>query len=240
MRPIGAALVETVGVGRGDRVLDVGAGTGNAAIPAASAGATVVASDLTSELLEAGRRSAEGEGLDLEWRQADAESLPFADSEFDHVLSAIGVMFAPHHGRSADEPSPPHRPPGHSRPPQWGDEEHMRSLLGDGDTASRRGATPSGGHLRPAGRVPRLLQDQVRPDGRRYRSVGGDAERVAELDAALENFAARSDRGDGDFALEREYLELIARRAAWRPRRGPRRRAVDAPPGRPARGAPSG
>jgi 2-polyprenyl-3-methyl-5-hydroxy-6-metoxy-1,4-benzoquinol methylase len=57
VRPIGAALVESVGVGRGDRVLDVGAGTGNAAIPAARAGATVVASDLTPELLEAGRRS---------------------------------------------------------------------------------------------------------------------------------------------------------------------------------------
>ena len=105
-----------MGVGRGDRVLDVGAGTGNAAIPAASAGATVVASDLTSELLEAGRRSAEGEGLDLEWRQADAESLPFADSEFDHVLSAIGVMFAPHHGRSADEPSPRTAPRGTAAP----------------------------------------------------------------------------------------------------------------------------
>src|SRR5215470_8275604 len=100
---LGPILAEACGVRPGDRVLDVAAGSGNAAIPAARAGASVVASDLTPELLEAGRRQAEQEGTRLEWRQADAEDLPFADGEFDTVLSCLGVMFAPYHQASADE-----------------------------------------------------------------------------------------------------------------------------------------
>ena len=147
---LGAVLVEAAGVGPGDRVLDVAAGSGNAAIPAALAGASVVASDLTPELLEAGRRQAEQRGVELEWRQADAEALPFADGEFDAVLSCVGVMFAPHHQASADElvrvcrpggtigllswtpegfigqmfatmkPYAPPPPPGAQPPPLWG------------------------------------------------------------------------------------------------------------------------
>ena len=83
-------------------MLDVTAGTGNAAIRAAQAGAQVVASDLTPELLEAGRALAE-QGVSLEWRPADAEALPFGEGEFDTVMSCVGVMFAPHHQASADE-----------------------------------------------------------------------------------------------------------------------------------------
>jgi ubiquinone/menaquinone biosynthesis C-methylase UbiE len=100
---LGARLVEVSGVRRGDRVLDVAAGSGNAAIPAALAGASVVASDLTPELLETGRRRAAEQGAELEWREADAEALPFANAEFDTVISCLGVMFAPHHQPSADE-----------------------------------------------------------------------------------------------------------------------------------------
>jgi SAM-dependent methyltransferase len=158
---LGPVLVEACGVGPGDRVLDVAAGSGNAAIPAARAGASVVASDLTPELFEAGRQEAARQGAQLEWRQADAENLPFADGEFDTVLSCLGVMFAPHHQSSADElirvcrpggtigliswtpegfigqmfatmkPYAPPPPPGAQPPPLWGREDHVRSLLGD-------------------------------------------------------------------------------------------------------------
>jgi len=158
---LGPILVEACGVGPGDRVLDVAAGSGNAAIPAARAGASVVASDLTPELFEAGRAEAARRGAQLEWRQADAENLPFADGAFDTVLSCLGVMFAPHHQASADElvrvcrpggtigllswtpegfigqlfatmkPYAPPPPPGAQPPPLWGREDHLRSLLGD-------------------------------------------------------------------------------------------------------------
>ena len=158
---LGPILVEASKVGRGDRVLDVAAGAGSASIPAAQAGASVVASDLTPELLDSGRRQAEALGVDVTWRQADAEALPFADGEFDAVLSCIGVMFAPHHQASADElvrvchpggtiglvswtpegfigqmfatmkPYAPPPPPGAQPPPLWGREDHVRDLLGD-------------------------------------------------------------------------------------------------------------
>src|ERR671916_193237 len=93
--PLGPVLVEACDVGHGQRVLDVAAGTGNASIPAAQRGATVVASDLTPELLDAGRRRAEAAGVELEWVEADAEELPFPDASFDVALSTFGIMFAP-------------------------------------------------------------------------------------------------------------------------------------------------
>src|SRR4030095_13992520 len=95
--PLGPVLVEAAGVGSGDRVLDVAAGTGNAAIPAAQTGASVIASDLCPELLESGRALAAEQGVELEWREGNAHALPFSDNEFDVVMSCIGVMFAPFH-----------------------------------------------------------------------------------------------------------------------------------------------
>lgn len=159
--PIGERLVEACGIGPGMSVLDVASGTGNAAIPAARRGAGVTASDLTPRLLETGRERAEAEGLELEWVEADAEHLPFADDSFDVVMSAIGVMFAPHHQEAADElvrvcrpggtigllswtpegmlgalfrtmkPFAAPPPPGAQPPPLWGGEDHLRGLLGD-------------------------------------------------------------------------------------------------------------
>ena len=100
---LGPRAVAAADVRPGERVLDVAAGSGNAAIPAALRGAMVVATDLAPELFDAGRRHATEAGAELEWREADAEALPFADDAFDVVLSTVGVMFAPHHQVAADE-----------------------------------------------------------------------------------------------------------------------------------------
>jgi len=121
----------------------------------------VTASDLTPELLQAGQRRPDAQGLDIEWVEADAEHLPFEDASYDVVLSAIGVMFAPHHQVAADElvrvcrpggtvavlswtpegmigdlfrtlkPFAPAPPPGAQPPPLWGSEEHLKGLLGE-------------------------------------------------------------------------------------------------------------
>jgi ubiquinone/menaquinone biosynthesis C-methylase UbiE len=158
---LGPELVRACAVKAGDRVLDVAAGSGNAAIPAAAAGAVVTASDLTPELFDSGRRIAAEQGVALEWVEADAEALPFADDSFDVVMSCVGAMFAPHHQETADElvrvvrpggtiglinwtpegfigqlfatmkPYAPPPPAGASPPPLWGSEEHVRTLLGD-------------------------------------------------------------------------------------------------------------
>src|SRR4051795_2002051 len=79
LTPLGPRLVDACGIGPGMRVLDVAAGTGNASIPAAASGADVTASDLTPELLDAGRERAEAAGVELDWVAADAENLPFED-----------------------------------------------------------------------------------------------------------------------------------------------------------------
>ncbi|WP_426245944.1 class I SAM-dependent methyltransferase [Nocardioides sp. LHG3406-4] len=100
---LGPVLVRACGVSEGQRVLDVAAGAGNAALPAARTGAAVWATDLTPELLDRGRAAAEAEGLDLSWQVADAEALPCRDGEYDVVMSCVGVMFAPHHEASAAE-----------------------------------------------------------------------------------------------------------------------------------------
>lgn len=100
---LGPRLVEAAGITAGQRMLDVAAGSGNVAVPAAATGADVVASDLTPELFPSGRQAASDLGLSLRWQQADAEALPFRTAESDAVLSCVGVMFAPHHQAAADE-----------------------------------------------------------------------------------------------------------------------------------------
>jgi SAM-dependent methyltransferase len=224
--PLGPRLVAACGIAPTMRVLDVAAGTGNAAIPAARAGAKVTASDLTPELLEAGRREAEAGGVKIDWRVADAEQLPFDDESFDVVISSIGVMFAPNHQQAADElvrvcrsggtigllswtpegmiggllrtlkPFAPMPPPGAQPPPLWGSASHLDDLFG--------------------GRVDvrTLLRDTLevsafaRPSDYREHfktrygptiAAQANARREgceAEFDAELERFFEQSDRGN--------------------------------------------
>jgi ubiquinone/menaquinone biosynthesis C-methylase UbiE len=103
MAPLGPILVAAAGIGPGVRVLDVAAGSGNISLPAAKTGATVVSTDLTPELLRRSAARAAKLGLTLDYREANAQALPFGDDEFDTVMSAIGVMFAPDHQCAANE-----------------------------------------------------------------------------------------------------------------------------------------
>jgi ubiquinone/menaquinone biosynthesis C-methylase UbiE len=100
---VGELVAGRAAIKAGMRVLDVACGTGNATRPAARAGARVTGLDLTPKLLEVGREKARAEGLEIEWREGDAENLPFEDGQFDRVLSTFGHMFAPRHQRTADE-----------------------------------------------------------------------------------------------------------------------------------------
>jgi SAM-dependent methyltransferase len=93
--PAAEALVAACGIGPGHRVLDVAAGNGNVAVAAARTGARVTASDLTPALVAAGRQRTTALALDVQWDEADAEALPYADASFDAVTSAFGLMFAP-------------------------------------------------------------------------------------------------------------------------------------------------
>jgi ubiquinone/menaquinone biosynthesis C-methylase UbiE len=103
MAPLGPLLVAAAGIEPGVRVLDVAAGSGNISLPAAKTGATVVSTDLTPELLQRSKARAAQHGLTLDYQEANAQALPFGDDEFDTVISAIGVMFAPDHQSAANE-----------------------------------------------------------------------------------------------------------------------------------------
>ncbi len=154
-------VVERVGAGPGEHLLDVATGSGNVAIPAALAGASVTGLDLTPELLEVARRRGAQAGVDVRWIEGDAEELPFEDDSFDRVTSCFGVIFAPRHAHAASELARVARPgarivftgwtpegltgrmfgtvgsymsappPGVGSPLRWGDEGYVRALLGD-------------------------------------------------------------------------------------------------------------
>jgi SAM-dependent methyltransferase len=154
-------VVERVGVGPGEDMLDVATGSGNVAIPAAGRGATVTGLDLTPELLEVARRRGANAGVEVKWIEGDAEELPFEDGSFDRVTSCFGVIFAPRHERAASElrrvarpgariaftawtpeglngelfraigSHMPPPPPELKSPVLWGTEDHVRSLFAD-------------------------------------------------------------------------------------------------------------
>ncbi|WP_336208553.1 class I SAM-dependent methyltransferase [Nonomuraea sp. LPB2021202275-12-8] len=159
--PLADALCDGVDLRAGSTVLDVATGTGHVALAAARRFCDVTGIDYVPALLERARRRAESEDLEIEFREADAENLPFADASFDYVLSAIGVMFTADHPRAAGELLRVCRPGGHvataswtptgfigemlkvvSRyappppgalpPTRWGTEGTMRELLGGG------------------------------------------------------------------------------------------------------------
>src|SRR5438552_2538973 len=158
--PTAARLVKFAGVRSGQRLLDVGCGTGVVAITAARLGAKICGVDLTPELLERARENSRIAAVEVDWREGDAEQLPYSDATFDVVLSQFGHMFAPRPDVAMGEmlrvlkPSgviafstwPPELmigrsfalvgsympppPPGVSPPPQWGDVAFVRERLG--------------------------------------------------------------------------------------------------------------
>ena len=158
---IGELLCEAVDLHSGQRVLDVACGNGNASLAAARRFCEVVGIDYVPALLEAGRERAQAEGLTVDFKEGDAEEIPFPDASFDVVLSTLGVMFSPNQEKAADELlrvcKPGGKigmanwvpdgyvgdlfrtmakhvppPPGLKPPFTWGAEEGLGKLFGDG------------------------------------------------------------------------------------------------------------
>src|SRR5205085_5976702 len=90
-RAVGEAVAGAVAIESGMKVLDVGTGTGSAAIAAAGRGAQVIGLDIVPEMLAAAARRAEQAGVEVEWVEGDAQALPFDDDSFDRVLTAFGT-----------------------------------------------------------------------------------------------------------------------------------------------------
>jgi ubiquinone/menaquinone biosynthesis C-methylase UbiE len=233
---VGPELVAACGIGPGQRVLDVAAGTGNVAIRAAETGADVVASDLTPESLAAGEREARERGVELDWVVADAQALPFADGEFDVVTSSFGAMFAPDHRAVADEllrvcrpggtiglasftpdggvgeffgvfaPYLPAPPPDSLPPVLWGDEEHVRGLFGDRAEL----AVQRRWLVERSSGGPRQYCDFYRETFGPAVAAYADPDRAAAVDRDFLAFATRTNRGRPDGPSEYHYEYLLA------------------------------
>ena len=100
---VGEELCEALDLHAGQKVLDVAAGNGKATLAAARRWCDVVSTDYVPALLERGRLRAAADGLSIEFKEADAEALPFADGSFDAVVSTFGVMFTPDQDKAAAE-----------------------------------------------------------------------------------------------------------------------------------------
>src|SRR5258707_5768026 len=100
---VGEHLCEALDLKAGSTVLDVAAGNGMVSLAAARRWCDVTSTDYVPALLEQGRARAAAEAATIEFKEADAENLPFADSSFDVVLSTFGVMFTPNQDRAAPE-----------------------------------------------------------------------------------------------------------------------------------------
>ena len=235
---VGPVLVEACQISAGQRVLDVAAGTGNTAIRAAEAGAHVVASDLTPENFEAGRREAQARGVDLEWVEADAEALPFGDNEFDAVTSSFGAIFAPDHQAVASElvrvcrpggtigmlnftpeglisdffgvlaPYAPSPPPG-APPPLWGSEDHVRQLFADRvDRLDLSRREYVEGSPSPRDYCD-LFKETFGPVVGIYASLAEEPESAAALDRDFLEFATRANSGPPEGPAEYRYEYLL-------------------------------
>ncbi|HWI07463.1 MAG TPA: methyltransferase domain-containing protein [Solirubrobacteraceae bacterium] len=245
MQQLGRELVEACGIGAGQRVLDVGAGTGNVAIRAAEAGADVIASDITIENMRDGQSEASERGVELEWIEGDAQALPFGDDEFDVVTSSAGAMFAPDQQAVADEllrvcrlggtigmanftpdglaadffavlgPYLPPPPPGTPSPLSWGDEAHVRELVGDRvsslETSKRELVETVPG---PPAEYCDLYKRTFGPVVAAFAGVADDSERSANLDREFLEFATDANVGssEGPTELRFEYLLVLARK----------------------------
>jgi ubiquinone/menaquinone biosynthesis C-methylase UbiE len=236
---LGPVLVDACRIARGQRVLDVAGGTGNVAIRAAMTGAAVVASDLTPENFDPGRRAARAAGVEVEWIEGDAEALPFEDEEFDVVTSCFGAMFAPDQQKVANEllrvcraggtigminftpegrggdffgllaPYAPPPPPGAVPPLMWGSEDHVRKLFG------QRVASLEMTRREYIERAvsPRAYLDLFKqtfgPMVAIYKSLAGQPDRAVALDRDVLEFVGRSNRAMHEGPVQIPYEYLL-------------------------------
>jgi ubiquinone/menaquinone biosynthesis C-methylase UbiE len=234
---VGEQLAEACDLRWDERVLDVAAGNGNATLAAARRGCKVVSTDYVESLLERGAERARAERLEVEFKAADAEALPFPDASFDAVLSTFGVMFAPDHARAAAEMARVCRPGGRigmanwtpagfigqlfkvlgrhlpppagaQPPPLWGSEAHLRSLFGA--KAAKIDVTPRifNFRYRSAAHFIDIFRTWYGPVHKAFAALGAEKGAALERDLAeLLNGLNRA--GKASLVVPSEYLEIV-------------------------------
>ncbi|MGC1410319.1 MAG: methyltransferase domain-containing protein [Acetobacteraceae bacterium] len=232
---VGERICEAVDIRSGERVLDVAAGNGNASLAAARHWCEVVATDYVGDLLDRAKARAAAEGRSIEFREADAEALPFADDSFDVVLSTFGVMFAPDQETAASELVRVCRPggriglanwtpdgfagalfrtfgkyvpppPGLRSPALWGTEQRINDLFKGHDIVARRRDFDF--RYKSADHWLEISRTSFGPTNRAFAAldmVGQEA-----LQAELIDLLGRMNRGgNGTLIVPSEYLEIV-------------------------------
>ena len=237
---VGEQLAEACDLRWDERVLDVAAGNGNATLAAARRGCQVTSTDYVTTLLDRGAARARAEGLNVTFRAADAEALPFEDASFDAVLSTFGVMFAPDQARAASELARVCRPggriglanwtpdslvgkmfktmgrqlpppPGVQSPALWGTQEHLQSLFGA--SAAGIAVTPRifNFRYRSAAHFIDMFRTWYGPVHKAFAALPPD--KAATLEQDLTELLDGLNRGGaGTLVVPSEYLEVVVTR----------------------------
>jgi SAM-dependent methyltransferase len=234
---VGESLCEAVDLQAGQRVLDVAAGNGNASLAAARRWCSVVSSDYVPALLARGRERAAAERLEIEFREADAEALPFADGSFDAVLSTFGVMFTANQESAAAELARVCRPGGriglanwtpdgfigelfrtigrHVPPPAglrspalWGTRQRIEELFGTAAASIRTEARIFNFRYRSAEHWLEVFRGYYGPLLKAFGALDASAQSALRDD--LLALVGRFNRaGEGTMVVPSEYLEIV-------------------------------
>jgi ubiquinone/menaquinone biosynthesis C-methylase UbiE len=234
---VGESLAEAADIRAGERVLDVAAGNGNATLAAARRFAEVTSTDYVSALLDKGRARAAAEGLQVDFRIADAEDLPFEDGSFDAVLSTFGAMFTPDHTRPAREMLRVVRdggriglanwtpegfigqlfkvigtyipaPAGLKSPALWGTEPHIVELFGAQATDIRTVRRNFNFRYRSAAHWIQIFRDFYGPTLKAFAALDSAGQDALEKDiTALLNRCNIA--GPASLVVPSEYLEVV-------------------------------
>ena len=237
---VGEQLAEACDLRWDERVLDVAAGNGNATLAAARRGARVTSTDYVASLLDRGAERARAERLDIEFKVADVEALPFADASFDAVLSTFGVMFAPDHTRSAAEMARVCRPGGRigmanwtpdsligrlfkvlgrympppagvQSPSLWGSEPHLKALFGERAAAIAVTPRQFTFRYRSAAHFVEVFRTWYGPVHKAFGALPPEQAAALERDM-IELFEGANRGGAHAFVAPSEYLEVVVAR----------------------------
>lgn len=234
---VGESLCESIDLRAGQKVLDVAAGNGNATLAAARRWCDVVSTDYVGALLERARVRAAAESLPVDFREADAENLPFADNTFDAVLSTFGVMFTPNQERAAAEMLRVCRsggrigmanwtpgsmigelfktlgqylppPAGVKSPALWGSEARLREMFGAQASAITITNKQFVFRYRSAAHWLDVFRTYYGPLLKAFATLSGDKQQALERD--LLALADRHNRsGDATLVAPSEYAEVV-------------------------------
>ncbi|QEY72375.1 class I SAM-dependent methyltransferase [Pseudomonas denitrificans (nom. rej.)] len=237
---VGERLAEACDLLCDERVLDVAAGNGNVTLAAARRGCRVISTDYVPRLLELGAERARAEHLAVEFREADAEALPFQAGSFDAVVSTFGVMFTPDQAKAASELARVCRsggriglanwtpegfigqvfkvlsgyipPAAGVRPPSaWGREEHLRELF-DGSIGELRATRQVFNfRYRSAAHFIEVFRDWYGPLHKAFANLPEADGKLLERD--LTQLLDASNRaGPSSLVVPSEYLEVVLTR----------------------------